>query len=49
MVLKKIETEKGLRVVIYIRVSTPGQAEEEIPLAAQIWECREYASAEAGR
>ena len=40
----KIGTEKPLRVVIYVRVSTEGQAEEEVPLAAQVWECREYAS-----
>ena len=39
----KIGTDKPLRVVIYVRVSTEGQAEEEAPLAAQIWECREYA------
>ena len=39
----KIGTDKPLRVVIYVRVSTEGQAEEEVPIAAQIWECREYA------
>ena len=41
--MMKIGTDKPLRVVIYVRVSTEGQAEEEAPLAAQIWECREYA------
>ena len=43
MTAMKIGTDKPLRVVIYVRVSTEGQAEEEVPIAEQIWECREYA------
>ena len=36
------ESEKPLRAVIYARVSTEAQAEEEVPLTAQVNECEEY-------
>jgi site-specific DNA recombinase len=43
--LEKInESEKPLRAIIYARVSTEGQAEEEVPLTAQVKECEEYVS-----
>lgn len=35
-------SEKPLRAVVYARVSTKGQAEEDAPLAAQVRECEEY-------
>jgi site-specific DNA recombinase len=36
------DSEKPLRAVIYARVSTEAQAEEEVPLTAQVNECEEY-------
>ena len=37
-----------LRAVIYARVSTEGQAEEEVPITAQIHECQEFISKVGG-
>ena len=31
-----------MRVALYVRVSTEEQAEEEVPIAAQIRECTDY-------
>ena len=38
------ENGKPLKAVIYARVSTEGQAEEEVPLTAQVRECQEFAA-----
>ncbi len=46
MVRTNSNNNQSLRALIYARVSTQGQSEEEVPLTAQIRECQDYCTSQ---